>query len=276
MPDQIAASTDAVPTRYQCRHIFTDGHRCGSPCLRSEDFCYYHHTTRGSAEHLRDGDNRSDTFELPVPEDRSAIQTAIAQVLQRLAASAIDTKRAGLLLYGLQIASANLPKDQHAQRDNHPHEAIVEEIDLHPELGLLAPQTAAPPPDRTTREQNLDWREREIKRREYELNARETLIARAERCQPVSPTAPIVDEPWNLKATQPAILPEIKAVADTTAHNNLFDSTCQRENLRLSLLSFPKGICVTTTLHIFRNRSTRTAAPQSDPASPPGLPESSH
>ncbi|RSL15183.1 hypothetical protein EDE15_0661 [Edaphobacter aggregans] len=34
------------PKRYQCRHIFTDGHSCGSPCLRHEDFCYYHHTTR--------------------------------------------------------------------------------------------------------------------------------------------------------------------------------------------------------------------------------------
>ena len=29
------------PKRYQCRHIFTDGHRCGSPCLRGEELCYY-------------------------------------------------------------------------------------------------------------------------------------------------------------------------------------------------------------------------------------------
>ena len=34
------------PTRLQCRHIFTDGHRCGSPCLRREPFCFYHHTAR--------------------------------------------------------------------------------------------------------------------------------------------------------------------------------------------------------------------------------------
>ena len=32
--------------QYQCRHIFTDGRRCASPCLRREEFCYYHHTTR--------------------------------------------------------------------------------------------------------------------------------------------------------------------------------------------------------------------------------------
>ena len=34
---------------FQCRHIFHDGHRCGSKCLRREDFCYYHHTTRRPA-----------------------------------------------------------------------------------------------------------------------------------------------------------------------------------------------------------------------------------
>jgi 2,3-bisphosphoglycerate-independent phosphoglycerate mutase len=28
--------------QYQCRHIFTDGRRCASPCLRQEEFCYYH------------------------------------------------------------------------------------------------------------------------------------------------------------------------------------------------------------------------------------------
>ncbi len=32
---------------FQCRHIFTEGRRCGSKCLRDEPLCYYHHTTRG-------------------------------------------------------------------------------------------------------------------------------------------------------------------------------------------------------------------------------------
>jgi hypothetical protein len=30
-------------------HISTDGHRCGSICLRGEPFCHYHHTTRSPA-----------------------------------------------------------------------------------------------------------------------------------------------------------------------------------------------------------------------------------
>jgi hypothetical protein len=29
-----------------CHHIFPDGHRCGSPHLRHETLCFYHHPTR--------------------------------------------------------------------------------------------------------------------------------------------------------------------------------------------------------------------------------------
>jgi hypothetical protein len=122
-----------TPKRFQCRHIFTDGHRCGSPCLRGEDLCYYHHTTRKPAPHPRTRRCRRAAFEIPLPEDRSAIQHSIGQVLQRIAANDIDPRRAGLLLYGLQIASLNLPKPQATQPE------LVEETTTHPELGTLAP-----------------------------------------------------------------------------------------------------------------------------------------
>ncbi|HEY6374724.1 MAG TPA: hypothetical protein VIX90_04285, partial [Edaphobacter sp.] len=58
--------------RYQCRHIFTEGRRCGSPSLRHEDFCYYHHTTRRPAPDPRTREDRY-AFDLPLPEDRAAI-----------------------------------------------------------------------------------------------------------------------------------------------------------------------------------------------------------
>lgn len=31
---------------YQCHHIFPDDTRCGSPRMRDEQFCYYHHDSR--------------------------------------------------------------------------------------------------------------------------------------------------------------------------------------------------------------------------------------
>jgi hypothetical protein len=133
--------TTETPKQYQCRHIFTDGRRCSSPCLRQEEFCYYHHTTRKPVANPKQRRSRHSTFHLPLPEDRSAIQSSIGEVLQRIASNDIDPRRAGLLLYGLQIASLNLPKIQPAQRNARPEPVeTVEEITIDPTLGILAPR----------------------------------------------------------------------------------------------------------------------------------------
>jgi hypothetical protein len=109
--------TNETPKQYQCRHIFTDGHRCASPCLRQQEFCYYHHSSRKPIANPRQRRSRRSTFDLPLPEDRSAIQASIGEVLRRIASNDIDPRRAGLLLYGLQIASLNLPKPQPATKE---------------------------------------------------------------------------------------------------------------------------------------------------------------
>jgi len=144
--------TEPESLHLQCRHIFPDGHRCGSKCLRHEPFCYYHHTTRRPRTGPPLANFQPDTlatFDLPLPDDRSSIQAAIGLILQRLAGGGLDTKRAGLLLYGLQIASMNLPKpsltpiesvDEVIEDETHgpiapiaemyraPHEKTLEEI----------------------------------------------------------------------------------------------------------------------------------------------------
>jgi hypothetical protein len=152
---------DATPTKtkqYQCRHIFTDGRRCASPCLRQEEFCYYHHTTRRPVADPRQRRSRRSTFDLPHPEDRSSIQSSIGEVLRRIASNAIDTKRAGLLLYGLQIASINLPRVTpsgpapkrrlysysdylEADKEDTSETTLVKEFVVDPRFGILAPRT---------------------------------------------------------------------------------------------------------------------------------------
>jgi len=106
-------------TRYQCQHIQLSGLRCGSPALRNEPFCYHHHTTRrpASTKPIAHCGHHSE-FDLLLPEDRSAIQHNIGLILQRIATNQIDPRRAGLLLYGLQIATANL---RTAQKSKQPH-----------------------------------------------------------------------------------------------------------------------------------------------------------
>jgi hypothetical protein len=128
-----------VVKQYQCRHIFIDGRRCGSPCLRQEEFCYYHHTTRKPIVGPRRRRSRRSAFQLPLPEDRSAIQSSIGEVLQRIASNDIDPRRAGLLLYGLQIASLNLAQSRTATKASAERET-VEEISIDPTLGILAPR----------------------------------------------------------------------------------------------------------------------------------------
>jgi hypothetical protein len=157
-----------MPTekRFQCRHIFTDGHRCGSPTLlleipdptqpnqTHEDFCYYHHTTRRPQPRARgtsdvSGDPTQTAFALPIPEDRSSIQAAIGSVLAHIASNTLDPRRAGLLLYGLQIAALNLPPHPRPhplhERDEVPEPVTA--IITHPTHGPIAPTAElAPPP----------------------------------------------------------------------------------------------------------------------------------
>jgi hypothetical protein len=138
---------DTTTKQYQCRHIFTDGRRCASPCLRHEEFCYYHHTSRRPVADPQQRQGRRSTFDLPTPEDRSAIQSAIGEVLRRIASNDIDPRRAGLLLYGLQIASLNLPKTQPSRstgrsryNDDISEDTFVEEVIVDAELGAVAPR----------------------------------------------------------------------------------------------------------------------------------------
>ncbi len=129
-------------TRFQCRHIHAQGHRCGSPSLRGEDFCYFHHTTRRPIPpaELTDRKSRQAAFDLPLPEDRGAIQFAIGEVLRRIAANTLDSRRAGLLLYGLQIASLNLPKAPRPARDEEKDvPESIEDLIQHPTHGPIAP-----------------------------------------------------------------------------------------------------------------------------------------
>src|ERR1039457_4497297 len=134
MQETTPATTATDPKRrYLCRHVFTEGHRCGSPALRGKHLCYNHSRSRREAPIS----GRSGTFPMPRIDDRAAIQLALFEVLSRLSGGDIDYKRGGILLYGLQIASSNLPR--HAAQTNAEQQPQVDEVthDIH--LGDLAP-----------------------------------------------------------------------------------------------------------------------------------------
>ncbi len=136
----------ATPKRFHCRHIFIDGRRCASPALRGEEFCYYHHTSRSPVPNPHTRQGRRSAFDLPLPEDRSAIQHSIGEVLRRVASNEIDPRRAGLLLYGFQIASLNLPQARPALTQTG-EQPLVEEVVADPNLGTVAPRSEILPID---------------------------------------------------------------------------------------------------------------------------------
>jgi len=97
-----------MPT--SCVYIFPDTHRCGSPALRGETHCYYHHPDRKPAANPYARRARRG-FQLTAPTSQRTLQHALSEVITRLAANKLDVHRAGLLLYSLQIASQTLPNN---------------------------------------------------------------------------------------------------------------------------------------------------------------------
>jgi hypothetical protein len=104
----------SFPSR--CQHIKVNGTQCGCPALRRNKLCYFHkrhHEERVelNLERLKDDRarrRRNVTIELPVLEDANSIQISLMQIMRLIIAGQIDGKSAGLLLYALQTASANL------------------------------------------------------------------------------------------------------------------------------------------------------------------------
>ena len=96
---------------HRCQHLKTNGRQCGSPALRAEKFCYFHRRWKGCYALINDARTDPVPAELifPVLEDYESIQMAIMQVLQKLPTGHLNSKTAGLLLYGLQIASSATP-----------------------------------------------------------------------------------------------------------------------------------------------------------------------
>lgn len=110
-PDHQHPDEQRPEIRTLCAHQFPDHRRCGSPALRGESFCYYHHPTRKPAQNPRDRQARRlarKRLRLPLPSSRAEFQHSLLYLMHLIAANEIDTRRAGLLLNALQTAGRNL------------------------------------------------------------------------------------------------------------------------------------------------------------------------
>jgi hypothetical protein len=156
----------------RCRHIRVDGARCRAMAIQDRAFCYFHMCNRRSKPAKPAKTITADyglvpvnppaaqiplNVELPLLEDRYAIQIGITQIVRALAANEIDPKRAGLLLYALQIASSNLRQERYIGPENvrnvvltrdgdqiAPAQTVFEDQDISTATRRIAGATTAP------------------------------------------------------------------------------------------------------------------------------------
>ena len=73
--------------------------------MRSHAFCYFHARLHSTTKL-----GVMDDVTLPIPEDFAAIQESLGTLFDAILNSRIDSRKAAQLLWGLQIASNNLPR----------------------------------------------------------------------------------------------------------------------------------------------------------------------
>jgi hypothetical protein len=85
-----------------------NGTQCGSPSLRNRRLCFFHDRIRREQARIAADVSARRRFDLPLLEDANSVQVALMKVIQMLGSGNLDHKTAGLMLYALQTASANL------------------------------------------------------------------------------------------------------------------------------------------------------------------------
>jgi hypothetical protein len=88
----------------ECRHIMPSGLHCQSPAMRGSSFCYFHARAQRP---VRPSEAR---IEMPALLDSKGKQAVVHRTLEALPAGRISTRRAAVLLYGIQISSGQKPQ----------------------------------------------------------------------------------------------------------------------------------------------------------------------
>lgn len=94
-----------------CQQIKLDGEPCRSAALRGKKFCYYHlHSGPPPKDVSNPGVIPQVQFHLPLLDDATSIQATISLVCEHLLHRRLEPKKAGILLYAMQVASSNLSR----------------------------------------------------------------------------------------------------------------------------------------------------------------------
>jgi hypothetical protein len=92
----------------RCRWVKQDGTMCKSPQIRKHIYCYAHKQMMEA---------RALALCLPALEDANAVQIALMRVQKALIDDTISAKKAGLLLYSLQLGITNIGQTTFGEAD---------------------------------------------------------------------------------------------------------------------------------------------------------------
>jgi hypothetical protein len=108
----------------RCQHIKINGDRCGAPALHDRNFCRFHNCC-GSLEFdiSTSAAHPAAFFYLPTLEDATSIQATITQVCEHLLHRHLDPKKAGVVLYAMQVALSNLDRLSRENTQHHTQES---------------------------------------------------------------------------------------------------------------------------------------------------------
>ncbi|HEV7673705.1 MAG TPA: hypothetical protein VGQ12_04160 [Candidatus Angelobacter sp.] len=102
----------------RCRWVRQDGTSCQSPQMKQHIYCF---------AHMQMAEARTLLLMLPPPEDANAIQVGLMRIQKALIEDTISTKKAGLLLYSMQLALTNVGQTTFGQAKD--EEMVRETVD---------------------------------------------------------------------------------------------------------------------------------------------------
>lgn len=119
-----------MAARIHCDHIKTNGAVCGAQRLRGCNFCYWHHKARVRLrKHPGRPSQEATGIVLPLLEDANSIQIALQQITQAVLDGRLDNKRAGLILYSLQLALTNVHRLEPDPSESIDNDTVLVELD---------------------------------------------------------------------------------------------------------------------------------------------------
>ena len=96
---RLKARLELADSAPRCRWVRQDGTACQSPQMKKHIYCFAHRQMMEA---------RALALSLPAQEDANAIQIGIMRIQKALIEDTISTKKAGLLLYSMQLALQNV------------------------------------------------------------------------------------------------------------------------------------------------------------------------